>query len=520
MTATRRDVLKFGGAVVAGMLFPRLTASAQATGGAKPNIVFVFSDDHATQAIGAYNGRLSAFCRQHDATPNIDRLATEGALFTSSFCCNSLCSPSRAAVLTGLHSHANGVQSLNKPIRRGAWTFPGALSAAGYQTALIGKWHLGGNPGNHGVDYWRITPGQGGSYWASEWVGPDGKQRLPGYISEVTTDLSLKWLDQRDKSKPFMLMVHHKAPHRPWLPPSRHYRWLEDVDVPEPDTLFDDYTGRASPAAAQTMRIDRDMKMDHDLKVLPRGQTPGQMADATPEQKAEWDAVFGPRNDAFRAANPQGRDLARWKYQQYIKDYLRCVKGVDDSVGAILDYLDRNKLADNTIVIYCSDQGFYTGEHGWFDKRWIYEESLQMPFIIRWPGVVAAGSRPGAMIQNIDYAATFVDIAGGQIPDTVHGRSFLPILHGRMPADWRKSVYYHFSHNATDHSVARHEGVRTDRFTLAHFYDSDEWELYDLKTDPQQLRSVAADPAYADTLAELKAELQRLKRQYQVPERT
>ncbi|HEY3322852.1 MAG TPA: sulfatase [Planctomycetota bacterium] len=467
----------------------------------RPNIVFIFSDDHAIQTIGAYNGRLSEFCRQQAVTPNMDRLAMAGALFPNSFCCNSLCSPSRGAVLTGLHSGANGVRNLGQPVTPGLWMYPAAIRAAGYQNAVFGKWHLGNTPAN--TDVWKLFPGQG-NYWNPAMTGPNGTENLQGYATDLLTDLGLDWLKKRDKSKPFMLMLQHKAPHRPWEPPTRYYRWLSDVTIPEPPTLFDDYSGRGTPAHTQKMEIGREMTLASDLKVH---------AAKKKVAEAEFQATYGVRNEAFHKANLQGEALTRWKYQEYMKDYLRCVKAVDDSVGKVLDYLKAEGLEDNTVVIYASDQGFYTGEHGWFDKRWIYEESIHMPLIVRWPGVVKPGSRPTALVQNIDYAATFVDIAGGEIPVGLHGKSLVPILRDQPPADWRKSLYYHYYDPG--HGVTKHYGVRTDRFTLVNFYPVKEWELYDNEKDPQQMRSVYADPAYAKTVEELKAELERLRLQYE-----
>lgn len=467
----------------------------------KPNIVFILSDDHSIQTIGAYGARLSEFCRQQNVTPNMDRLAAAGALFPNSFCCNSLCSPSRASILTGLHSGANGVTNLGQPVRQGVWMYPAAVRDAGYQTAIIGKWHLGNTPAN--TDYWRLFPGQG-NYWNPSVLGPNGEEKLAGYATDLLTDQGLAWLKRRDKSRPFMLEVHHKAPHRPWEPPPRYYRWLADVAIPEPPTLFDDYAGRGTSAHAQKMEIGRDMALGADLKVDSVGK-------GRPE--AEFQAAYGPRNEAFRKAGLQGESLTRWKYQEYMKDYLRCVKAVDDSVGRILDYLKAEGLEENTVVIYAADQGFYNGEHGWFDKRWIYEESIHMPLIVRWPGVAKPGGRPEALVQNIDYAATFVEMAGGKIPDGLHGRSLVPILRGETPADWRTSLYYHYYDPG--HGVTKHYGVRTGRFTLVNFYPVGEWELYDNEKDPQQLRSVYADPAHSRTAADLKAELERLQRQYE-----
>jgi len=494
---SRRNFLRLAGAACLGTAVGTGLAPAQAASRQRPNILFVFSDDHSFQTIGVYDSHLSAFCRQQAVTPNIDRLADEGALFVNSFCGNSLCSPSRAAILTGLHSHANGVMTLNKPIHAGLWTYPRAVGEAGYQTAVFGKWHLASTKPE--TQYWRILPGQG-SYLNPKFEGPDGTESHEGYATDIITDLALDWLRKRDSSKPFLLMVQHKAPHRNWIPPQRYWRWLDDVDVPEPDTLFDDYANRASPARLQKLAIGADMTLKGDLKI----EDPG--------TKIDPDSAYGPRNLDFRKRNPQGQDLTRWKYQQYMKDYLRCIKAVDDSVGRLAQYLKTEGLDSNTVVIYASDQGFYNGEHGWFDKRWIYEESVRMPLIIRWPGVVKAGSRPAGMIQNIDYGPTFAEIAGGRVPAGLHGRSFLPVLRGQTPADWRRSIYYHYYDPG--HGVAKHYGIRTERYTLAHFYTTDEWELFDRQKDPKQLRSVYSDPAYAGTVTELKAELERLRVQF------
>jgi arylsulfatase A-like enzyme len=488
------------------VLFLALAAGLAAPG-SRPNILFIFSDDHSLQTIGAYNSRLSAFCREQNVTPNIDRLAEQGAVFENSFCGNSICSPSRASILSGLHSHANGVTHLNGRIRDGLWTFPPALRASGYQTALIGKWHLANEP--QGFDFYRILPGQG-AYWQPVFIGPDGfKENLTGYTTDIITEKSIEFLKTRDKTKPFLLMTQHKAPHRAWEPPTRYYRMLENMKVPEPETLFDDYSGRSSAPGRQKLEISRDMNLDQDLKVLPPGKTPNRL---TPEQAKAWEEVFAPRNEAFRKANLQGRELTRWKYQEYAKDYIRCVKAVDDSVGALLDYLREEGLDKNTVVIYSSDQGFYVGEHGWFDKRWIYEESLVMPLIVRWPGTVKPGTRIRQLVQNIDYAPTLMEIAGGRAPGDLHGVSLLPLLRGENPKDWRRSVYYRLYDPG--HGVTPHFGLRTERFTLAHFHPLNEWELFDLEKDPQQLRSVYADDAYARTRAELQAELKRLQKMY------
>jgi arylsulfatase A-like enzyme len=496
----RREFLKRSAGLLGALTIPAWAGSLSAAGdskSAKPNIVFVFSDDHSLQTIGAYGWRLSEFCRKQGITPNIDKLAEQGALFTHSFCCNSLCSPSRAAILTGLHSHANGVAVLDRPIKPGLWTFQTALRQAGYTTAVVGKWHLATTRPE--TDYWRILPGQG-VYENPVFIGPDGQEKTEGYASDVITDLALTWLDKRDKTKPFFLAVHHKAPHRNWIPPKRYATWLDDVQIPEPETLFDDYANRSTPIRDQAMMIDKNMILSSDLKTDPSG-------------KFSADPRYAARNADFAKTNPQGKDLVRWKYQQYMKDYLRCIKSVDDSMGRVMDALKAAGLEDNTVVIYASDQGFYNGEHGWFDKRWILEESINMPLIIRWPGVVKPGTRIADFIQNIDYAPTFTEIAGGTIPDGLHGRSFVPILRGQTPSDWRTSVYYQYYD--PDHGVAPHYGIRTRRYTLAHYFRTDEWDLYDLEKDPRQMKSVASDPAYAQTLDELKKELRQLQTTYQ-----
>lgn len=460
---------------------------------AKPNFVFIFSDDHSLQTIGAYDSRLSQFCKQHGVTPNIDKLAAQGGLFVNSFCGNSLCSPSRAAILTGLHGHANGVRNLTEGIKAGLWTLPVGLREVGYQTAIFGKWHLASKPE---YETWRILPGQG-AYEDPKFNSEAGSETIPGYATDVITDLSLQWLENRDKSKPFFLAVQHKAPHRNWVPPIRHATWLDGIAIPEPETLFDNYENRASGASRQHMEIDRHMEMAYDLKV---------------GEKFAKDPRYAARNADFAKRKPEGRELVRWKYQEYLKDYLRCVRAVDESVGRIDEALKKAGLADNTIVIYASDQGFFMGEHGWFDKRWIYEESLHMPFIIRWPGTVKPGTRFSEFIQNIDYAPTFMEIAGGKALQGLHGVSFAPVLKGQTPANWRKSVYYHYYDRG--HNVPVQYGVRTSQYTLAYYPGTKEWELFDLAKDPQQLRSVHDDSSYAVVLDEMKTELKNLRTQY------
>jgi len=494
---TARPILGAVTAVVATLLSV-LPAAARAQDAARrPNVIFVFTDDHASHAISAYGSKINQ-------TPNIDRLAREGMLFRNCFVTNSICAPSRAVIQTGKHSHMNGVIDNRVEFDTSQQTFPKLLQKAGYQTAIIGKWHLKAEP--TGFDYWKVLIGQG-TYYNPRFRTPDGPVNLTGYTTDIITDLALEWLEKgRDKSKPFMLMYQHKAPHREWLPGPDHLTMYDDVTIPEPPTLFDDYSGRTSAAKWATMTIARHMN-DLDLKlVLPRY--------LNEEQRKRIQAAYGPKNEAFEKANLKGKDLVRWKYQRYIKDYLRAIASVDDNLGRVLDYLDRSGLAENTVVIYNSDQGFYLGDHGWFDKRWMYEESLRMPLVVRWPGVTKPGSENRDLVQNLDFAETFLDIAGAPIPGDMQGKSLVPLLKGQTPDDWRKSIYYQYYEFPGWHDVRRHYGVRTDRYKLIHYYNIGEWELFDLAKDPDELKSVYDDPGYAEVVAELKAELARLRKLY------
>ncbi|MCU0248472.1 MAG: sulfatase [Bryobacter sp.] len=460
-------------------------------------------------------------------TPNIDRIGREGVRFEQALVTNSICGPSRAVVLTGKYSHKNGFYDNSAQARfdGSQQTFPKLLQGAGYQTALFGKWHLNSDP--TGFHAWEILPGQG-SYYNPDFLTPSGRKRREGYCTEVVTDLSLDWLDNgRDKSKPFLLMCQHKAPHRNWMPAPSKLHLYEGVTFPEPDTLFDDYATRATPAHEQQMEIARHMTMMADLKIVPASGAEsdpdykrylGEIDRMTPAQRRIWDAAYRPRNEAFFRANPQGRDLTRWKYQRYMADYLRCIASVDDSVGKLQNWLDANGEADNTVFVYCSDQGFYLGEHGWFDKRWIYEESVRTPMLVKWPGVGKAGGVSRAMVSNVDLAETFLDAAGLPVPGDMQGVSLRPVMQGNTPGDWRRSFYYHYYELPGPHNVARHCGVRTERYTLAHYYQKNEWELFDRESDPRQLRNVAASPAHAKVLAELKAEMQRLRVKLEVPD--
>ncbi|MGL6096261.1 MAG: sulfatase family protein [Fimbriiglobus sp.] len=472
---------------------------------APPNIVFIFSDDHAYQAISAYGHPAKLV-----ETPNIDRIAKAGVRFDRCLVTNSICGPSRATVLTGKYSHANGFfNNTNGRFDGSQVTFPKLLRAAGYQTAMIGKWHLESDP--TGFDHWNILPGQG-AYYNPVMIRDGERTKHTGYVTDLITDFSVDWLKGRDKSKPFLLMCQHKAPHREWEPALRHLGHDKDRKYPEPDTLFDDYAGRGKPARDQDMSIAKSMSA-RDMKFV----TPGKL---TPEQQKEWDAYYEPRNQAFADAKPTGPDLVRWRLNRYMHDYLGCIKAVDESVGKVLDYLDAEGLADNTIVVYASDQGFFLGEHGWFDKRWIYEESLRTPCLVRWPGVTKPGTATADIVSNLDFAPTLLEAAGVPVPANVQGRSLVPILKGQTPADWRKSFYYHYYEFPGPHDVRKHYGVVTDRHKLVRFYDPavDSWELFDRKSDPKELTSVYGKPEYAAVQKELEAELARLRAELKVPD--
>jgi arylsulfatase A-like enzyme len=472
----------------------------------RPNIVFIFSDDHAYQAIGAYGD-----ARKLVETPNIDRIARDGIRFDRCVVPNSICGPSRATILTGTYNHRNGFyNNSNCKFDGTQTTFPKLLQAAGYQTAIVGKWHLVSDP--TGFDYWNILPGQG-IYYNPPMIRNGEKTRHEGYVTDIITDLSVEWLKGRDKTKPFILMAQHKAPHREWSPALRHLGHDKDRRYPEPETLFDDYGGgRGLAWRDQDMTLEKTFT-DVDAKF----KAPGSLS---PEQRKVWDAYYEPRNEAFRKANPTGRDLVRWRYNRYMHDYLGCIKAVDESVGRILDTLESEGLASNTIVIYSADQGFYLGEHGWFDKRWILEESLRTPLLVRWPGVTKPGGTNRRIVSNLDFAETFLDAAGVPAPAGMQGRSLVPLLKGADPADWRTSFYYHYYEYPTPHRVRPHDGVVTDRYKLVHYYtpDLDDWELYDREKDPLETRNFIGDPAYASAVTGLRAELARLRAELKVPE--
>jgi arylsulfatase A-like enzyme len=445
-------------------------AAAAPAADKRPNILYIMADDHAAHAVSAYSSKLIK-------TPNIDRIAKEGMRFDRCYVTNSICTPSRAAILTGKYAHINGVPVFNH-IDPAQPTLAKYLHETGYHTGMIGKWHLGTNP--VGFDYWNILPGQG-VYVDPVLIEASGRKKHTGYVTEVITDLSMSFLKDRPKDKPFFLMCHHKAPHRPWVPDEKHAKKWETVQIPEPETFNDDYATRSDAAREATMRIDRDLNKTDLKKEPPAGLTPA--------------------------------ELKKWKYQRYMRDYLACIDSIDENVGRLLDYLDKSGLAENTIVIYTSDQGFFLGEHDWFDKRFMYEESLTMPFLVRWPGQVKPGTTSDGMILNVDFAPTLLDAAGQKVPADMQGRSFTSLLRGEKPKDWRTSMYYRYYHYPMHHKVQPHYGVRTDRFKLIYFNKIDQWELFDLAKDPREVKNVYADPAYAETVKTLKEEMYRLKKE-------
>ncbi|MFU8894194.1 MAG: sulfatase [Luteolibacter sp.] len=492
------------------------------TAAGQPNIVFIFSDDHSPNAIGAYNRWLKSV----NPTPAIDRLAAQGMLFERSYCTNSICGPVRAVIETGKHSHKNGFRRNGDAFDWDQPTFPKLLRNAGYQTILYGKYHLGGTP--QGYDEWKALPGQG-DYYNPDFITPEGDIRIEGHATDVVTEMAIKWLkEKRDPGRPFMLRVQHKAPHRNWMPALRHLDIYDDVLIPEPPTLFHDHRTQASPSRHQEMEIDRHMCLHHDLflDLTPDVRPPlfqprqdasawGNMHKMTQAQLTTWRAHYGPQDEDFHVANLEGAALVRWKHQRYLRNYLGCVKGVDESVETLMNTLDELGLAGNTLVIYSSDQGFYLGDRGWYDKRWMYDTSLEMPLIVKWPGVTAPGSRNTDLVQNLDYASTFLEIAGVEIPRDYQGRSIVPLLKGQTPDDWRDAIYYHYFEYPGSHMVAAHRGVRTARFKLIHLYPFGEWEFYDLDADPQELTNQYENPIYSTIVTGLKSRLDELATQYE-----
>jgi N-acetylglucosamine-6-sulfatase len=512
----RRDYLKWAGAA-AGTAVLNVKARRRA-----PNIMFIFSDDHAVRTIGAYGSGL------HE-TPHIDRIAKEGAVFMNSFCCNSICQPSRAAILTGKHSHLNGVTDNGKPWDGTQRIFPRELKKAGYQTMLRGKWHMHPLPENAEFDSWEVLSGAGGQghYYNPEFVNENGTVVRKGYETDVITDQTIEWLEQRDPARPFLAMCQFKAPHVPRMPPLRHLERYRDMDFPEPETLFDDYEGRPHAEKAWMM-LGR--QPEHILNIFPpddpmqglKKSAKGYFDRMDPADREAYFAAYAEENAEYFGnrgqLKPGTKEGTKYRYQRFIKDYLRIVDGIDDNVGRLLQWLDDHGLADNTIVIYSSDQSYFTGEHGFAEKRWMYEEALKMPFVIRWPGVIPPGSRPDALIQNIDYAPTFLEAAGLVPPKEMQGRSLLPLLRGETPADWRKSIYYHYYAHGK-HNVPRHDGVRTERYKLMHLYTDDSYELFDLKNDPNELKNMYTDPEYRAVRKRMTQELDDQRNNCKVPKK-
>ena len=470
-----------------------------------PNIVFIFSDDHATNAISAYGGLFTELA----PTPNIDRIANEGALLENALCTNAICGPSRAAILTGTYSHVNGYYKNYKGgvFDNQQWTYPQALQNAGYQTALVGKWHLASEP--VGFDYYKyhISKGEQGLYWDPVYNDNGETIKEKGYATNLTTDFALDWLQQRNEKEPFCLLLHYKAPHREWAPDTKYEALWEDIEMPYPSNFNDSYEGRELTAG------DTEMTMDYFSRQDMKMTAPDSLSK---KQQRQWlQYGFKPSEVVTPSKDLSPQEVREWKYQKYIKDYLATIRSVDDNIGKVLAYLKENGLEENTIVIYASDQGFFLGEHGFFDKRFMYEESLKMPFVIRYPGQIEAGTVVSDIVSNIDFAPTLLEMAGVPIPEKVQGNSFFKILKGQASNDWRQSMYYHYYEYPYYHRVQPHYGIRNQRFKLIHFYyNIDTWEFYDLENDPSEMNNLINNPAHASTISSLKSELYQLKESY------
>lgn len=489
----------------------------------RPNIIFIMSDDHARQAMSIYGHPIGKVA----PTPNIDRIGEEGAVFYNNYCCNSISGPSRAAILTGKHSHKNGfMQNSNKAFDGSQQTLPKILQANGYETAIIGKWHLVSKP--TGFDHWMILNDQG-DYYNPYFITESDTTRHYGYVTDLITEYCEDWLDNREGKgvKPFFLMMHHKAAHRNWVPAERHYHLYENTEFPVPDTYFDDYSTRYA-AGLQEMNIYRDMYEGHDLKMVTGIDSDTLLYDPWPhaflqtmtddEQKRFFEA-YRDRNNKFYERKRTPKEVAEWKYQRYLQDYMATIASVDESVGEILDYLERTGLDENTIVVYTTDQGFYLGEHGWFDKRFMYEESFCMPMVMSWKGHIAPGTKVDALTQNIDFAPTFLDICGIDVPEDMQGVSFKSMVEtGETPDNWRSSLYYHYYEFPGFHSVRAHYGVKMGNYKLIHFYKDDKWELFNLSEDPSELHNIYGEAGTDGIINTLKTELKRLQSEYDVPE--
>lgn len=529
----------------------------------KPNIVYIMTDDHSYQTISAYGSAISKLA----PTPNIDRLADEGIIFQKAFVENSLSTPSRACLMTGLYSHQNGQRQLAEGIDTTKVFFSELLQDNGYQTAIVGKWHMSCEP--KGFNYYHILDDQG-KYYNPTFKGSDTNGEFieeKGYATSLTTQHALNFLDHREKDKPFCLLIHHKAPHRNWMPEEKYIGLYEDVEFPLPVNFWDDYEGRGVAAKQQKMTISKDLELIQDLKIeelKDQAETPydklsykflmGELGRLDTDQRKAWDAFYKPRNKKFLEANLTGKELTEWKYQNYIKDYLRCIKSVDDAVGEVLDYLEKNGLKENTMIVYTSDQGFYMGEHDWFDKRFMYEESFRTPLIISYPKAKVKGVSSDALVQNIDYAPTILTLAGVNVPEEMSGKSLIPLFDGKKPKDWRTSLYYHYYDYPAFHLVRKHDGVRTERYKLIHFYgeggmrgaktvyqttpgtkeyrilnllnnsgylvdapDINYDELYDLKNDPNEMNNLYGKPGYEAVTKELQDLLTQYRTDLKVP---
>ena len=507
------------------LLLPALAGLAACTGGDKKqeaaapeqpmNILFIMCDDHSYQTISAYDQR-------YIETPNIDRIANEGVRFTNSFVANSISGPSRACMLTGKHSHANGFTNNHTRFDGAQLTFPKLLQQAGYETAVVGKWHLASNP--TGFNYWDILIGQG-EYYDPYFIRNGERIQREGYATNITTDVAINWLDSlRNPEKPFCLLLHHKAPHRTWMPDTCDLELFSDSNFPVPETFYDNYEGRLA-AQQQQMSIAKDMSIVYDLKMADRENELHSAYEGwgremyrqrlRPEVQAAWDRHYDPIIEDFKARNLTGNELAEWKFQQYMRDYLRVITSVDRNVGIVLDYLEKEGLLENTMIVYTSDQGFYMGEHGWFDKRFMYEESFRTPLLVRLPG--GKKGDVAQLVQNIDYGPTFLELAGVEVPEEMHGESFLPLLKGEK-TEWRDALYYHFYEYPAEHAVKRHYGVRDGRYKLIHFYnDIDAWELYDLKNDPNELNNLYGKPGTERITKRMMKKLAELQEQYDDP---
>src|ERR1035438_5994333 len=463
----------------------------------RPNILFIMSDDHAAHAISAYGSRVNQ-------TPNLDRVAKAGMRFDNCFCVNSICSPSRATILTGKYSHLNGVPTFNR-FDGSQPTVAKYLQAAGYYTGMLGKWHLGSDP--TGFDKWSILPGQG-VYFDPQFIDPDVRHVIKGYVTDIITDLAIDFLKNRPQNKPFFLMVHHKAPHRSWEPDEKHRAMFASRHIPEPTTLRDDYTTRTDAIRECRQKVFEDLTR-RDLKLVPP-------ADLQGPARNQWLSVKPTEVETEIDGKKEtltGEALNAWKYQRYLQDYLACVQSIDDNVGRLLDWLDQSGLSESTVVIYTSDQGFFLGDHGLYDKRFMYEASVRMPFIVRWPSTIKPGRVQEAMAINPDFAPTFMDLAGLAVPADRQGGSVAPLLKGERPGDWRTSYYYRYYHDPGDHNPRAHYGVRTTTHKLIYFWKKDQWEMFDLVKDPDELHNLYHDPAQQEMVAKLKTELYRLKKE-------